>query len=261
MENSLNIPKTIHFTWFSNDPYPELVRKCMESWRKIMPDYEFIHWDLQKISNIDSTFLRQALENRKWAFAADLVRVYALYNFGGIYLDTDVEVYKPFDSLLCNKAFIGRESSYHLDGRRTAHYLTSHCMGGIKGHPFFKACFEYYHGRDFVLSNESWLPPELKFDQTILPFIQYEIAKIQGYRPSCKIRKVQTLENGLYVYPSHYFDCYHKIKDAYCRHLALGGWRDNVGDRHGLKDTLKSRTFASVHKAFEIAGFSIFKNL
>lgn len=261
MNAPLKIPKVVHFTWFSNDPYPPVVENCMATWKEKLPDYEFIHWNMDRLAEIDNKFLRQALEKRKWAFAADMTRVYALYTYGGIYLDTDVEVYKSFDPLLSNEAFIGRETSYHLDGRRTSRYLTSHCMGGIQGHPFFKACLDYYKGRSFVLSDVEWLPPELKYDQKILPFIQYEIAKLQGFNPSTRIKGIQRLDNGLAIYPSDYFDCYYQVKDAYCRHLALGGWRDKAAPGTGLKDTLKSRSFVMVHKLFGSFNLSVFKNL
>lgn len=256
----MGIPKKIHYTWFSNDPFPPMVKACISTWENLLPDYEFVHWDMGRIFEIDNIFLREAIEKKKWAFASDMVRVYALFHYGGIYLDTDVEVYKTFDNLLSLDAFIGRENSFHLDGRRTVKYLTSHCMGAVKKHPFFKACLDYYEGRHFVLSNEEWLPSQLKYDQTILPYIQYEIAKLQGYNPSAKIKGKQTIDNGLTIYPSRYFDCFYQVKDAYCRHLALGGWRENKGNS-SLHDSIKRKTFITIHQLFERANLAVFKNL
>ena len=83
------IPKIIHYTWFSGDEYPEKIKKCIDSWHRFMPDYEFRLWDMKSIENIDSPFLKEAIKMKKWAYAADMVRCYAVYNFGGIYLDTD----------------------------------------------------------------------------------------------------------------------------------------------------------------------------
>lgn len=256
------IPKIIHYTWFSNDPFPQMVKDCMSTWKEFLPDYEFVLWDMEKISSINNRFMKEALGKRKWAFAADFVRIYALYHFGGIYIDTDVEVYKSFDSLLDNDAFIGRENSFHLDRRRAVRYLTSHCMGAVKGHPFFKACLEYYNDRPFVLSHEDWLPPVLKFDQTILPFIQMEIAKLQGYEPSDKVKGIQRLTNGLSVYPYQYFDCFEKKAESYCRHLALGGWRDNNGSKIGsMRDSLKRKVFILGHKMLGALNLSAFQKL
>lgn len=254
------IPKIIHFTWFSNDPYPDTVKRCMETWKEFLPDYEFIHWDMEKISGIDNNFLKQALEMKKWAFAADYVRLYALVNHGGIYIDTDVLVYKNFDELLTNTAFIGRENSFHLQGRRGVRYLTSHFMGGEKGHPFFKACLDYYTDRNFILSRQEWLPANLKFDLTILPEIQYEIAKTQGYDPSEKVKGTQLLDNGLAVYPFQYFDSFDQNKKSYIRHLALGGWRE-IKNKGIANFNLKKKAHIAIHRLAEAAGYSIFKNL
>ena len=67
------IPKIIHFTWFSNDPYPEKIQRCMDSWKRVMPDYEIIHWDMNRIKDIDASFLREALAERKWVSTASLL--------------------------------------------------------------------------------------------------------------------------------------------------------------------------------------------
>lgn len=254
------IPKKIHFTWFSNDPYPSLVNECMATWRGKLPDYEFVHWDMSKIQDIDNLFLRQALEKRKWAFAADFVRLYALYHEGGIYLDTDVEVYKSFNDLLNLPAFIGRENSFHEENRRGVRYLTSHCMGGERHHPFFKACLDYYDGRPFVLSSNDWLPDKLKYDQTILPLIQKDIAVLQGYNPSEKIKGIQELHNGLRIFPYEYFDCHYQVSKSYCRHLALGGWRGSGTKAVSkIKDGLKARAYITVSGIFGLFNLCTFR--
>lgn len=253
------IPKIVHFTWFSNDPFPEDVKACMESWKLWLPDYEFIHWDMEKISDIDNLFLKQALERKKWAFAADFVRQYAIYHHGGIYIDTDVEVYKSFDDLLTHKAFIGRESSMHLDGRRAVRYLTSHCMGGEKHHPFFKASLDYYADRPFVLSHQEWLPDNLKYDQTTLPEIQFEIACLQGYNPSDKVKGVQLLENGLAIYPNKYFDYFYQVKESYIRHLALGAWRSGSKvNINPTRDMAKRRLYVALNHVTDALGVAVF---
>ena len=95
------IPKIIHFCWLSGEPYPARIRKCMETWRKAMPDYERKLWSLD---NFDITsapqFVRDAVAARKWAFAADYIRMYALHTEGGFYLDSDVVTLKRFDDFL-----------------------------------------------------------------------------------------------------------------------------------------------------------------
>lgn len=94
------IPKKIHYCWLSDDPMPEKLLKCVESWKKYLPDYELVKWDLKKFPLSKNPWVREAFENKKYAFAADYIRLYALATEGGIYLDSDVEVLKSFDDLL-----------------------------------------------------------------------------------------------------------------------------------------------------------------
>lgn len=219
------IPRKIHFTWFSDDPYPEKIRECMASWKALMPDYEFVHWDMNRIESIDSVFLKEAISAKKWAFASDFVRVWALYHEGGLYLDTDVMVYRPFDDLLDNECFIGKENALHVEFRHTDHYLTSHCMGAVPGHPFIKECLDYYEGRHFIQSQNTELPQVLRYDMTLMPFIQSEIAKQYGYNPFPSADRLQHLSNNVAVYPIAYFDGLKRKSYSYCRHLAAGSWR------------------------------------
>ena len=107
------IPKILHYTWFSGDEMPQIVNECMASWKRHLPDFEFRLWNMDAIKDIDAVFLRETLSVKKWAYAADYVRLYALYHEGGIYLDTDVMVYKSFNDLLDNKVFIGKEDTLH----------------------------------------------------------------------------------------------------------------------------------------------------
>lgn len=107
------IPKIIHYCWFGKNPLPELEQRCLTSWHKHMPDWEYKRWDE---SNFDIAaaplYVRQAYEARKYAFVSDYVRLWALEKFGGLYMDVDFMVYRPFDELM-NKyaAFAGYEGS------------------------------------------------------------------------------------------------------------------------------------------------------
>lgn len=150
------IPKIIHFCWLSNDPYPEKIQKCIDSWHKFLPDYEFVHWNFDRFPRGKSIWVDQAFDNHKYAFAADYIRLYALYNYGGIYLDTDVEVLKSFDDLLSLPYFIGRENS--------PHGIEAAIMGAEKNLEWIKDCFDYYEGRKFVIGFGD-------FDTQVLPRI------------------------------------------------------------------------------------------
>lgn len=94
------IPKKIHYCWFGRGPLPELARKCIASWRKYLPEYEIKEWNEDNFDLDAYPYVREAYDSRKFAFVTDVVRLYALYNEGGIYMDTDVEVLKPLDSIL-----------------------------------------------------------------------------------------------------------------------------------------------------------------
>ena len=99
-----SIPKIIHYCWFGKNEKPNIVKKCIETWRNILSDYQIIEWNEDSFDVNSNNFVREAYESGKFAFVSDYVRVYALYNYGGIYLDTDVEVYKPFsEDILSNE--------------------------------------------------------------------------------------------------------------------------------------------------------------
>ena len=99
------IPKIIHYCWFGRGQMPELALKCLESWKKYCPDYEIKEWNEDNFDLETYPYAREAYENRKFAFVTDVVRLYALYHEGGIYMDTDVEVLKPLDRFLNDPAF------------------------------------------------------------------------------------------------------------------------------------------------------------
>lgn len=219
------IPKIVHYTWFSGEPFPENIQACIDSWKKQLTGFEFKLWDREAIQHIDVQFLKEALQERKWAYAADYVRLYAIYHEGGIYLDTDVLIYKSFDPLLDADAFIGKENSIHFEGGFAAQYLSSHCFGAVKHHPFIKDCLDYFQDRPFMTSRNTRLPQPLRYNLVLLPYIQAEIARQYGYEWKPSAQEVQNCKNGLKIYPTTCFDAQTQTNDTYCRHLALGGWR------------------------------------
>ena len=133
------IPKIVHLCWLSGDPYPQKIQKCLDSWKKFLPDYEIILWDSSK-------WVKQAFENRKFAFAADYIRFYALYNYGGIYLDSDVEVLRSFNDLLDLPYFMGSEKAQTPEAA---------IIGAEKGCDWIKQCLDYYDNRSFIKEDGS----------------------------------------------------------------------------------------------------------
>lgn len=140
------IPKKIHYCWFSNDEMPTKIKRCIESWHKILPDYELVLWNRENFPEGKSKWVDDALAAKKYAFAADYIRSYALYHHGGIYLDSDVEVRKPFDSLLHLPYFMGRE---------TISPIESAVVGTEKGNGLYKALLDYYNNSSFILEDGS----------------------------------------------------------------------------------------------------------
>ncbi len=224
------IPKIIHYTWFGTDPFPAIVKQCIASWQKFLPGYEFVLWDADRIKEISSVWVEECLSEKKYAFAADYVRLYAVYKYGGIYLDTDFEVYQSFDSLLGDRCFIGRESvPYVLLERQVNVFLTSHCFGAEAGHPFIKQCMEYYDGRHFIGCKSPNIPAHLRLDMLMMPYIQSEIAKLFGYDASVQCDDTQKLNEGIIVYPCAYFGMLNGTPTSHTfgHHHAAGSWREN----------------------------------
>ena len=137
------IPKIIHYCWLSNDPIPARLKKCMDSWKKQLHDYEFMLWNFDRFPKPRSVWFPQPSASRKYAFAADYIRLYALYNYGGIYLDMDVEVVRPFDSLLGLKTMLCWQKG--CDGLEVATF------GAEKGSKWVNECLDYYQNREFIL--------------------------------------------------------------------------------------------------------------
>lgn len=108
------IPKTIHYCWYGNGAYNDVLKKCLSSWKEKLPDYKIKKWDETNTPFDKLPFLRLLYKQKKWAFISDYMRLYALYQEGGIYLDTDIEVLKPFDDLLTETVFFGIQDDIKL---------------------------------------------------------------------------------------------------------------------------------------------------
>ena len=222
------IPKLIHYSWFSGEPYPQHIKELMATWKIYLPDYEFMLWDASKLATVNNTFANEAVSVRKWAFAADFIRLYAVYHYGGIWLDTDIEMFKSFDDFLGDRMFIGREWFTHYYSPQIC-FLTSHCFGAEPNHPFLKDCLDYYSIRHFIRTTNPKYPQSLRFDMTILPEVQANIARTYGYNWLERINEHQYLREEIHVYPHQFFDApgYHDMSEVVCIHRVAGSWRPN----------------------------------
>lgn len=222
------IPKIIHYSWFSDDPIPDYIQELMSTWKKSMPDYEYILWDGAKLKEINNTFANEAVSVKKWAFASDFLRLHAVYQYGGIWLDTDIEVFKPFDIFLNNQVFIANEAGAKGHGRKF-HWLTAHCFGAEKQHPFIKDCLDFYTKRHFIRTTNKSYPVSFQYDMTISPEIMATVAKNYGYDDYGFNDEDQFLREGIHVYPSYYIDkpMYSSMDKVYSIHREAGSWRPN----------------------------------
>ena len=212
------IPKIIHFCWLSGEPYPELVQKCIKSWKMFLPDYEIVLWDTNRFDVNPVPWVKQACEAKKWAFAADYIRLYALYNYGGIYLDSDVEVLKPFDDLLDRPYFFGREHT--PDKIENANSIEAATMGCEPGNEFVGKCLDFYKNKEFINRDGS-------LNTTTLPTILARVSanfKTLNILPmdyfSPKNTRTLALEITENTYSIHHFNgSWHSL--AQQKHVAL----------------------------------------
>ena len=111
----MSIPKVIHYCWFGEESLPKLEKKCIKSWKKKCPDYKIQRWDESNFDINICQYIQEAYEKKQWAFVSDYARLWIIYNHGGIYLDTDVELIKNLDFLLTYKAFYGFEDYIYVN--------------------------------------------------------------------------------------------------------------------------------------------------
>ena len=139
------IPKVIHYFWFGKASLPSITVKCINSWRKYLPDYEIKLWDETNFDVDMIPYTKEAYESKKWAFVSDYARFYILYYYGGIYLDTDVEIIKNIDIFLSNRMFAGFESKTSI--------APGLILGSESGNILFKEILQTYEKESFYLPN------------------------------------------------------------------------------------------------------------
>lgn len=214
----MSIPKIVHYCWLSGEPYPELVRHCIQTWKEKLPGYEFVLWDKSRFDIHSVPWVEQACDAKKWAFAADYIRLYALFNQGGIYLDSDVEVLKSFDDLLGKPYFFGREHT--PDRIENKDSIEAATMGCEPGNEFIAKCLEFYKDRDFVNKDGSFntvtLPTVLA--RELKNFGDLEILPMDYFSP--KNTRTLAVEKTGNTYSVHHFNgSWHSV--AQQKHVAL----------------------------------------
>ena len=226
------IPKIIHYCWFGRSPMPELAIRCIESWHKYMPDYEYKLWNEDNFDVNSTPYTKEAYEARQFAFVSDVVRLKVLKQYGGIYFDVDFEVYKPFDNLLNYKAFAGFEGSKHNP-------VMMGVIASVAEGEWVSEQLGLYENRHFIVDGA----PDLTTNVT---FISRHMAQ-KGFTPNGKEQEYL----DLHIFPVDYF----------CPRLTTGEylWTENTycqpisNESSWSKKTLKGKLFSILPSSLRIA--------
>ena len=207
------IPKIIHYCWFGGKDKPEVIKKYINSWKEKLRDYEIKEWNESNFDISSNIFVKQAYESGKYAFVSDYVRVYALYNYGGIYMDTDVEVKQPFsDEILGNDSFWGFEEK---------NYIATSTIGTKKGNKLIKRFLDSYDGKEFIKEDG-------EIDTLTNVAIVSNIIEGIGIRLDGTYQKIDgmcTVYPQEYFSPYDYINCYSKeSKNTYTIHHFYKSW-------------------------------------
>ena len=186
----MSIPKIIHYCWFGGNPLPELAERCIRSWKDNCPDYEILRWDESNTFFQENSYSYEAYEAGKYSFVSDVVRLRLVYEHGGIYLDTDVELLKSLDPLLSSPAYFGIEAAE----ANIPKINTGLGFGAEAGNPIVGALLDSYQSIHFRNSRGS-------FDLTACPIRNSEVLDRFGF---VRENRRQSL-NAAEIYPSEYF--------------------------------------------------------
>lgn len=228
------IPKIIHYVWLGGGKKSPSVKRCIRNWKKVMPDYEIKEWNETNFDVNSIAWVKEAVSVGKWALASDCIRLYVLYKYGGIYMDTDVMTYKPFDEFLKYDFFTSVE--YHPSGfipgkdvdenglpkpgvQRVANLgLLSATFAAAPGNPFIKDCLDHYLTNHFIRKDGSL---DMDF---IIPGVMAMNAVKYGFR---FFDKTQKLDHNMAVFKSNVFagDPMTRDADSYSMHFMDNSWK------------------------------------
>jgi len=184
------IPKIIHYVYIT-DKIPDKIQGYIDTWKKTNSDYEIIRWNRENFDVNSVEWVKQAVEAKKWAFATDYIRLWALYNYGGIYLDADVECLKSFDDILHLPYFLGREHSKGV--------IEMAVLGAASKCELVKECLDYYKDKNFIL-------PSGKFSMEPIPHIMLRIlGKKYGLKRIKNVREFDKNSKEIQILPTEFF--------------------------------------------------------
>lgn len=221
----MSIPKIIHYCWFGGNDKPEIIKKCIKSWRKYCPDYQIIEWNEDNFDVQCIPFCKQAYEAKKWAFVSDYARLKVLSEYGGIYMDTDVELIRPIDDLLPLGCFIGFQHEHFVNNGLV--------IGAEASNPFIQENAAIYEHLIFANEDDS---------HKLIVCQEYTTEILKKYGLVVPDTGEIQVVNGVHVFPSEYFCPYdhrtfkmNKTHNTYAIHHFASSWWDE-GRKKEYKD-------------------------
>jgi hypothetical protein len=224
MQNKTQIPKTLHYCWFGGKDKPEIVKRCIDSWENYLPDYKIIEWNESNFDIQCNPYVSGAYKAKKFAFVSDYVRVHTLYTYGGIYLDTDVEVFKSFDDLLHHESFWGFEQE---------NYIATSTIGSTMGNPLIKEFLDSYETKNFLKKDGT-------LDELTNVAIITRILNAKGLKMNGEYQEIEGI-GAFYPQtcfsPYDYINCRKFITDkTYAMHYFHKSW---LPPKERIKGTIK----------------------
>lgn len=186
------IPKVIHYCWFGRNPLPPLAIKCIDSWKKYLPDYEIKEWNEDNFDVNIIPYTAEAYKSKKYAFVSDYARFWILYKYGGLYFDTDVEVIRPMDDIIAKGAFMGGENESRPN--RPLLVAPGLGLGANPGMPLYREILNKYECLSFLNADGS-------LNLNTVVYIVTDILKEKGLQEINEIQHV----NDCAIYPKEYF--------------------------------------------------------
>lgn len=227
------IPKIIHYCWFGGADMPEKLQKCMESWKRQLPGYTIMRWDEQSFDVNAYSYTRQAYACRKYAFVSNVARIKALQEYGGIYMDTDVEVFKPFDSVLEHRCVLGFEYR---------NWVATSFIACEKGHSILRLFEQEYEGASFETADGG---------MNMVTNVERLTALLEK-QGLVRDNTFQLLPDGIAIYPKEYFSPYdygncvmEKTENSICAHHFYATW---LPWKTQMKKTIKRVITAGIGK-------------
>lgn len=223
------IPKTIHYCWFGNNPLSEMAVKCIESWKKYLPDYEIKEWNESNFDVDCCDYVREAYKAQKWAFVSDYARFWILYQYGGIYFDTDVELIKPIDDLIEKGSFMGCEptnspkDTYMGDIKSEKVVNAGLGLAAAPGLALYREILDDYEQDHFIMPEKGG--PKTVVTRTTEHLVNHGLSNA---------KTIQCID-GIYIYPPEYFcplnfytGCLEITSNTRSIHLYTASWHNDV---------------------------------